>query len=203
LVDPEELARRGARLGKALSRGKRVRIRHANGTDLEVALAGTAPRLYDGRPHAHRKGDSPSGMLQQIPAGNLDVALDSKTAEGTFHANRRTNIWWTVHSGGKLEFAGGRLTSYSLETGEPELSRQYRKGTAGKDRTSVLKFGLNPAVQNLPNLETVESGAVSLQIGANRYLGGTNGSSFFTWFSLAGAELAVDGAPVVRAGKIL
>src|SRR5580658_2039114 len=100
LVDPDELAASGARLAKAASRGKKVRITHPNGTDLEVALAGIPSRLLDGRPHAYRKGDSESGMLQQVPAGCFEVALDSKTAEGSFHANRRTNIWWHWSAGG-------------------------------------------------------------------------------------------------------
>jgi len=55
LVEPEALAKSGARLAKALSRGKKVRITHSNGTDLEVALAGVAARLHDGRPHPYRK----------------------------------------------------------------------------------------------------------------------------------------------------
>jgi leucyl aminopeptidase (aminopeptidase T) len=203
LVDPEELAKSGARLGKALAHGKKVRITHSNGTDLEVALAGVAPRLTDGRPHPYRKADSSFGMLQQVPSGTLDVVLDSKTADGSFHANRRTNIWWNVHAGGKLEFADGKLASYSFEDGEEQLARQYKNGSAGKDRTSVLKLGLNPAVKDVPNLETVEGGSVSLQIGGNRGLGGTNKSNFFTWFSLAGSEIAIDGTPVIRAGKVL
>jgi leucyl aminopeptidase (aminopeptidase T) len=203
LTDPGELATRGARLGRALSRGKKVMITHSNGTDLEVALAGVAPRLADGRPHAFRKGDSRSGMLQQMPAGTLDVALDSKTAEGTFRANRRTNIWWNWHAGGTLEFVAGKLTGYSFEYGKEEFSRRYKPGTAGKDRTSALKIGLNTGVKDVPNLETVEGGSVSLQIGGNRSLRGSNGLNFFTWFSLAGAEIAVDGTPVIRAGRIL
>ena len=203
LVAPEELARRGARLFRALSRGKMVRIIHPNGTDLEVALAGLAPRLQDGRPRPYRAGDSPSGMLHQIPAGSVDVALDSRTVEGRFRANRRTNIWWNWHAGGDLAFAGGRLASYSFEEGEDGFVRQYKRGSPGKDRTSVLKFGLNPAVHDVPNLETVEAGAVALQIGGNRYLNGGNRSSFFSWFSLAGSEIAVDGTTVVRAGKLL
>lgn len=203
LVDPEEMASSGVRLSRALSRGKKVRITHPNGTDLEVALARIAPRVSDGRPHPHRTGDSPSGMLQSIPAGTVDVALDSETAEGSFHANRRTNIWWNWHSGGTLEFKGGKLASYSFEFGEEDFVRRYTKGTAGKDRTSVLKLGLNPSVRDVPNLETVEGGSVSLQIGGNRYLRGSNRSNFFTWFSLAGSEIAIDGTPVIRAGKIL
>jgi leucyl aminopeptidase (aminopeptidase T) len=203
LVDPEQLAKSGRRLSKALSRGTKVRITHSNGTDLEVALDRIASRLTDGRPRPYRPGDPPSGMLQPVPAGTLDVALDSKTAEGSFRANRRTNIWWNVHSGGSLEFAGGKLTSYSFDEGAREFERQYAGGTTGKDRTSSLKFGLNPAVRDVPNLETVEAGSVSLQIGGNRFLRGSNHSSFFTWFSLAGAEISIDGTPVIRAGKVL
>lgn len=203
LIDPEELVKNAARLRTVLARGEKVRIRHANGTDLEVALAGVASRLHDGRPRPHTKGASPSGMLEQIPAGTLDVVLDSKTAEGRFHANRRTNIWWNVHSGGTLEFAGGKLISYSFGEGGDEFARQYKMGTAGKDRTSLLKFGLNPTVKDVPNLETVEGGSVSLQLGGNQYVNGTNRSNFFSWFSLAGSEIAIDGTPVVRAGKIL
>jgi leucyl aminopeptidase (aminopeptidase T) len=203
LVDPEELAKSGARLSKALSRGRKVRITHANGTDVEVALAGGAPRVYDGRPRSWDKGSSPSGMIETIPAGRVDVALDSKTAEGNFLANRRTNIWWNWHAGGALEFADGKLTSFSFEQGGEDFARRYKNGTAGKDRTSALKFGLNPAVGDVPNLEYCELGSVSLQIGGNRYLKGTNRSNYFSWFSLAGSEVAIDGTPVIRAGKIL
>ena len=87
--------------------------------------------------------------------------------------------------------------------GKDWFARRYKGATAGKDRASALKLGLNPAVRDVPNLETVEGGSVSLQIGGNRSLKGSNESNFFTWFSLAGAEIAVDGTPVVRAGKVL
>lgn len=203
LVDPERIAKSGARLCKALARASGVRITHPNGTDLEVALAGTAPRLSDGRPRPYRKGDPRSGMLQQVPSGAVSVLLDSKTARGSFYANRRTNIWWNWHAGGELEFAGGKLRSYSFKDGEKGFVQQYRKATRGKDRTSLLTFGLNPAVSDVPNLETVEGGNVSLQLGGNQGLGGSNGSNFFTWFTLAGSEISVDGSPIVRAGKIL
>jgi len=203
LVDPEQMAKSGARLCRRLSRGKKVRITHPNGTDLEIALAGVAPRLLDGRTHASSKGDSLSGMVQGVPAGWVDVVLDSRTAEGTFHANRRTNIWWNWHAGGSLQFAGGKLSSYSVEHGGDELARQFKQGTLGKDRPSALTFGLNPVVHDVPNLEKSEVGSVSLQIGGNRGLGGTNSSTFFTWFSLAGAEVAIDGTPIIRSGKLL
>ena len=204
LTDPVETARSGARLFRALARGKKVRITHANGTDLEIALAGGAPRLHDGTPHPRDKRYGPSDMLSQIPGGRIDVALDSKTAEGIVHANRRTNIWWHWTAGGTLEFSDGRLTSYSFEEGEEEFTRQYKNASAGKDRTGSLTFGLNPVVKDVPNLENIERGSVTLVIGRNQHLkGGTNATNFMDWISLAGAEVAIDGTPIVRAGKLL
>ncbi len=203
LTDPEVTAKRGARLYKALSGGTKVRITHSNGTDLEVALAGVAPRLHDGRPHPRDKRYGPSDMLAQIPAGRIDVALDSKTADGLIRANRRTNIWWYWSDGGTLEFSGGRLTSYSFDHGGEEFARGFKNGTLGRDRTGSLAFGLNPAAEGVPNLESVELGCVTLTVGRNQQLKGTNGSSFMNWVTLAGADIAIDRTPVIRAGKLL
>ncbi len=203
LTDPAEMAKRGARLYRALSRGKRVRITHSNGTDLEVGLAGRAPRVHDGTPHPRDKRYGPTDMLAQIPAGRIEVALDSKTAEGRIHANRRTNIWWYWSDGGSLEFADGKLTSHSFDHGAEEFVRQYKNSTPGKDRTGSLTFGLNPAVKDVPILETVELGAISLVVGRNRHLHGTNGTNFMNWITLAGSEIEIDGTPVVRAGKLV
>jgi leucyl aminopeptidase (aminopeptidase T) len=203
LTDPVETAKSGRRLVRALSGGKRVRITHANGTDLEVGLAGVSPRVHDGTPHPRDKRYGPSDMLSQIPAGRVDVALDSRTAEGRIHANRRTNIWWRWDAGGTLEFADGKLTSYSFEQGERDFTSLYRDGTAGRDRTGVLMLGLNPAVRDVPNLESVERGSVSLTLGRNGHLHGSNTSTFMSWITLAGSEISVDGTPVIRGGKLL
>ena len=203
LTDPVETAQRGARLYRALSRGKRVRITHPNGTDLEVGLAGVAPRLHDGTPHPRDKRYGAYDMLAQVPAGRIDVALDSKTAEGRILANRRTNIWWYWSEGGTLDFADGKLRSYSFDHGGEEFARQYRKSTEGRDRTGALAFGLNPVARDVPNLESVELGCATLVVGGNQRLGGTNGSNFMNWITLADAEIAIDGTPVARGGKLL
>jgi leucyl aminopeptidase (aminopeptidase T) len=204
LTDPKETAKGGAGLVRSLARGKLVHITHPNGTDLQVALAGGAPRLQDGTPHPRNKRYGPSDMLAQIPAGRIDVALDSRTADGVLHANRRTNIWWHWTSGGTLEFSRGRLHSYSFEDGEEEFTRQFKRGTAGKDRTGTLTFGLNPAVSDVPILESVERGNVTLALGRNGALdGGTNRTNFMDWVTLAGAEVTVDGKTVLRGGRVL
>lgn len=203
LVDPDEMARSGARLAKALAQGTRVRITHPNGTDLELGLGRKPPRTMVGQPRPWTKGASPTGMLEQLPAGRVDIALDSRTAEGTFRANRRTNIWWTSHTGGTLTFTHGTLTAFAFDEGGVDFAREFKRGTAGKDRTGALTVGLNPAASDVPNLETIECGSAALTLGRNGHLGGVNRSNFMSWVVLAGAEIAVDGTPVVRGGRIL
>ncbi|MFG1530146.1 MAG: hypothetical protein AAFA34_02575 [Thermoplasmata archaeon] len=202
LTEPKETHRQGARILRALARGRSLRITHPNGTDLELGLGGFTPRLQDGTPHPRDPRYGMAGMLAQIPGGRVDVALDARTAEGVLHANRRTNIWWYWNSGGAVEFAGGRLRSYHFDHGGEAFAREFRKGSTGRDRTGGLMIGLNPAAIDVPNLETVEQGAVTLSIGNNRHLDGTNSSSFMNWVTLAGAEISVDGVPLIGPGRL-
>ncbi len=207
LADPEEIAKTGRRLARALARSRRVRITHANGTDLEVALAGVPARVYEGYPHPHDPAYSEFDLLGNFPDGWLRIALDAQTAEGRIVSNRRSydEVWfpWTTYSGGEFQFSGGKLTSFSFEEGGAEFARKYRRATPGKDRPGSLGIGLNPRLGNVPFLEDRERGAVLLTVGRNAYMGGNNPSDFYGAVCLAGAEISLDGTPVVRAGKVL
>lgn len=207
LADPKEVGRAGRRLARALRGTKKVRITHANGTDLEVALAGVHPRIYDGYPHPRNRAYSEYDMMANFPDGRLRIPLDAKSAEGRIISTHRSydEVWfpWSTYSGGTFEFSGGRLSSFSFAEGETVFAKRYAQGTPGKDRTGSLGIGLHPTAKNLPYLEHIERGCVQLMVGANEYLGGSNTSDFKGWITLAGAEISVDGSPVVRAGKIL
>ena len=182
LVDPTDLAKSGKRLSRALTGRNKVRITHPNGTDLEVALAGVPPRLYEGYPHPKDKAYSEFDMMGNFPDGKLRMALDARTAEGTIVSNRRSydEVWfpWAVYSGGTFEFSDGKLTSFSFERGEAKFARDYARGTPGKDRTGSLVLGLNPKLQNVPYMEDKERGSVRLTVGGNTYSGGSNPSDF-------------------------
>ncbi len=201
-ADPRSMARDGARLQRSLRGRPRVQIRHPNGTDLEVALAGVPSKLHTGIPGRHSAVD-PYGMLSGNPEGRLPVALDGSTAEGTIVANLPTWTPWWSNSGGRLEFHEGRLTEFSFEEGEGSFRERYAQGTAGKDRAGALAFGLNPLLKDVPSMHVSERGVVSLQVGRNTGFGGTNDSSFMDWVSVAGAEVSVDGTPLLRRGRIL
>jgi leucyl aminopeptidase (aminopeptidase T) len=207
LVDPTDLVKSGKRLSRALNGRNKVRITHPNGTDLEVALAGVPPRVYEGYPHPKNKAYSEFDMMGNFPDGRLRMALDAKTAEGRIVSNRRSydEVWfpWEVYSGGAFEFSDGKLTSFSFEEGETKFARDYARGTPGRDRTGSLVLGLNPHLRNVPYMEDKERGSVQLTVGRNAYLGGNNPSDFRGAICLAGSEISVDGTPVIRAGRIL
>jgi leucyl aminopeptidase (aminopeptidase T) len=201
------MAESGRRLSRVLQGSKKLRITHPNGTDVEVAVAGPPPRVFDGYPHPKNKAYSEFDMLANFPSGRLRVALDGKSAEGRIVANRPSyeEVWfpWARYSGGTFEFSGGKLTEFSFEEGGAAFAKRYAKGTPGKDRTGTLGIGLNPNVKGLPYVEHQERGAVQLTVGRNVYLGGRNPSDFSGWITLTGSEVSVDGTPVVRGGKLL
>ena len=207
LADPEEMVRSGRRLARALARGTRLRINHPNGTDLEVAVGGAPARIYDGSPHPWNKAFGQFDMLANVPGGELRVALDARTAEGTIVATEPSYdlTWypWQTYRGGRFTFSRGKLTSFSFERGQAEFAKQYARATAGRDRTGVLSIGLNPRAKRLPYADSIERGSIQLSVGANAYHGGNNRSNFCAWISTAESEISADGTPIVRAGRIL
>ena len=191
-LEPTILARRAAPLVRALRSGKKLRIRHENGTDLTVGLAGRTPRAYDGRPHPGEK-DRPFDLLANVPSGAIRVALDETVAEGTLVGNRTCYYDDGVARRPRFEFARGKLVRHEFASGGERFDAGYRAGGAGRDRPGMLSIGLNPELHDTPQVEDIESGAVMVSVGGNRNLGGKNRSPFFGWAIVAGARLELDG----------
>ena len=200
--DPRRLVNDAARLRTFLERGRSVRIRHPNGTDLRLALAGRRPKVGLGfiTPEARK---TPFGLMQSVPDANVYVAVDEGTAEGHFVSNRTNGTFNAPLRGGEFEFSSGRLTSFSATAGASMFRSGHRSGTAGKDQPSFLEIGLDPTIRTAPMFEESERGAVTVGVGRNAAFGGKNTSSFFAYLTVGGAELLIDEQPVVRGGRLL
>ena len=200
LVDPAMLHRTAAPIVKALERGKSVRIHDDHGTDLRLALAGRKVRATFGAPTAADRATR-YGMLVNVPAGLVRVALDEGTAEGTLVANRSGYYDEGRHTGARFSFAGGRLTDASFESGGELFEKPYRAAGKGRDQPGILSIGLNPGLHDTPQLEDVEQGAVLVSVGSNDFLGGKNKAGHFGFAINAGAIVEVDGRelPIPRA----
>jgi leucyl aminopeptidase (aminopeptidase T) len=202
LLNPKEYVADAGKLKRAFDRGNSVRIRHPNGTDLTLALAGRKANLALGwiTPATRRQR---FGAMASVPDGSVYVAVDESTADGTVVSNRMTGFSWVPVRGGKWTFRHGRLVRQNYTSGAPAVREAYAHGGAGRDRPAMLEVGLDPNVRISPNLEENERGAVSIGVGSSIGFGGTTRSSFMAHLTVAGAELSVDGRPVVRGGRIL
>ncbi|MCI4331405.1 MAG: aminopeptidase [Thermoplasmata archaeon] len=200
-VDMSSLARDAARLSERLRKGKSLTLTHANGTRLELQLAGRKPVVDDGIVDA---ADVRSGNnMTTFPGGAVYVALEEKNATGTLIANRTSNPTKGPMSGGRWTFAENRLSEYTYESGGERFTEAFDAAGPGKDRPGFLSVGLNPRIRGAPGIEDFERGAILVGVGANTAFGGKNKLGFQSWLAIAGAHLEVDGKTVVADGEIL
>ncbi|MCI4365854.1 MAG: hypothetical protein L3K10_07355 [Thermoplasmata archaeon] len=200
--DLKPLVRDADRLRKVLEKGHSVRIRHSNGTDLEVALAGRPMREGLGRvTPVERK--TRFGMMTSVPEAVVYVALDEDSAEGTFVANRPSRLGSSQREGGRWTMKDARLAKYTYTSGGKEFQEAFKDAGPGRDRPALLEIGLDADVRVSPLMEESERGAVSFGVGGNGGYGGKTKIPFLEWLTVAGAELSVDGRTITRSGKVV
>lgn len=200
--DVAEVRRTAAHVASGLRRGKVVRITGPNGTDLTLRLRGRAPVVDDGvvTPEDVRAGQN----LTVSPPGAVAVAIDERSAEGTFIASRPSFAGFGRLEGGQWEARQGRLVNAWFTEGQSAFEERYATAPRGKDVVSFISIGVNPALEGgVPRVEDQELGAVTLAVGGNAGYGGSNRSAFHAWIVLGEATVAVDGAPLVDRGHVL
>jgi leucyl aminopeptidase (aminopeptidase T) len=202
LVPPGDLHRLGARVGERLRRGKQVTVRHSNGTDLTFRLGKFPIGLDDALVDA---SDLKAGNnMASIPGGVVGVCIDHTAVDGHVLGNHTTYPQTGPVTGAHWSFSGGHLKEQSYESGGEPLLAAYAKGArAGRDRLGFLSVGLNPEITKLPMMEDQELGAVLLQLGENDFRGGKITAPPGPWLVLKGADLTVDGKPLVEGGRIV
>lgn len=200
-VDPRILARDGARLAARLRKGRRLRITHANGTDIELRLLGRKPVVDDG---IVDKDDVRSGNnVTTFPGGAVYVAVDERFASGKVIANRTSYPAKGPLEGGRWTFAENRLAEFDYRSGGERFATPYEGAGPGKERPAFVSVGLNPRIRVAPGLENFERGTVLVGVGANAAFGGKTRIPFQSWLGIAGSHVEVDGRELVADGEIL
>jgi leucyl aminopeptidase (aminopeptidase T) len=204
-VDPRELQRRGLRLADRLRSGREVEITHSNGTRLRLGLRGRRPEVVDGIIARPRRGARRS--VTTLPAGVVNVAVDERVADGFFRSNvaNTVGVSDTVGEfvGGRWTFSGGHLTRFSYERGQEMFGQSYERAGPGRDTPGVLSIGLNDRISTAPLLLDQGTGTITLQIGRNVHVGGSNRADWWGWLLLRGGDLRVDGRLCVRGGRLV
>ncbi len=202
LASPEAMRRLGERIGRRLERGKRVRVAHPNGTKLEFALGGFPLQIDDAL--VDDRDLKVGNNVASIPGGVVGVATDHTSTQGTVVGNHTVYPSSGPAAGIRWTFEDGRLASSSYRKGGRAFAKAYAEAPAGgRDRMSYFSVGLNPELADCPQMEDQELGAVMLRLGGNVFAGGKNRSPFGSWLTLNGANVSVDGAPLLKRGRVV
>jgi aminopeptidase len=199
-VDPSLLKDKMTKLAPMLQSGQ-AKITAQNGTNLTLRLAGREAYAEDG---IVDEADLEHGRnVANIPGGNLLVCPEETYAEGNVVFDRPTAYMGKWVGGVRFEFKNGQLTNYRAQLNADHLKASYEKATGEKNRIAALGVGVNPKARTGFLQDSIALGNVTVAIGGNDDLGGTNKTNFYFPGTLTKATLTVDDNPIVKNGKLL
>jgi leucyl aminopeptidase (aminopeptidase T) len=200
LVSPSRIRREAKPLIQRLLKGQRLTITHPNGTHLELGLLKRRPYLIDdGR--VDRRDMREGWLGTVVPGGFTGVVLDDRIADGVIISNRRAYSHRHPVTGIRWKFREGRLVQYSVGTGAKYYTKEYRRAGPERDRPAYLQIGLNPEIHDSPFVDDQELGVVGVEIGHNDDMGGRTKGTFRQYALIGGADVSVDGHPLLRKGR--
>ncbi len=198
-IDYEELANTGRRLKEALSKASTIHITAPNGTDLRLDVSGRPWRVSDG---VIDDDDMNQGnAMDQIPAGSIYTTPGS--ADGTITFNTRIPYSGITVRKVEWKFKEGRVVEFGGDSSGGKVRDLWEKSAGDKDRIGYFGLGFNPKVETGYTVNEVASGAVSVGIGGNELLGGTNKSGFSFQHTITEATVTSDGKTLLKNGQLL
>ncbi len=202
-VDPKLMREKGERLKGALKGAKKGRLSAPGGTDFEFEFEGVEAAIYTGeiRPvHAIK-----ATYFGSLPSGALSIALKQGSGHGRVVSTMPIPQVGEFIKGLTWVFEKGRITK--AEAAENfkhfQIFWDDDKKKKGADQLGTLSIGLNPNSSYGFLTSDLVEGCVTLLIGDNTYLGGTNDSDYGFPISFKDATLEVDGKKLVEDGKIV
>src|SRR5713101_1484411 len=137
---------------------------------------------------------------------NLPIGLvtpDEASAEGIVRFDQPTALAGKMLAGLQLKFENGRITNYAAQSNLDAFKGMYEKMSGDKDRLANIVIGLNPRAELIGFFtDRIVQGTVSVGIGGNKGIGGTNDTQFGHEETLRKPTLVVDSYKLVDEGKI-
>jgi leucyl aminopeptidase (aminopeptidase T) len=201
-ADPSSLRKRGEAIANKLRGARRGRVVAGGGTDFEFEFHGSEPAVFTGevRPVEGLK----SSYFASLPSGSVSIALKQGSGQGRVVSTADIPQMGDFIQHLTWEFEGGRLVrvdaSQHLDFFMTRWTDDVRQ--KGAEQLGYLSVGLNPQAKfGFLENEIVE-GVVTVGIGDNESLGGTNECGFGFGIHLRDATLEVDGEAVVEKGQL-
>jgi len=199
-VDFATLSSKVKKVASVLRAGS-VRVTDSKGTDLSLRLIDREPFEDDCIVDSN---DLDQGRnVANIPGGDVLACPDEAQADGTVIFDRPTQFMGKWVGGVRLHFKDGALTDYQARVNADLLKASYEKATGEKNRVAVLGVGVNPKARVGFLQDSLVSGVVTVGIGGNDDIGGSNKTDFYFAGVLTKATMTVDGKPIVKNGKLV
>jgi len=201
---PAALKVAGDRLRGTFSAGSQVTITAPNGTRLSFRVAHRPAIVSDGS-LTSQVAQPGAYHATWLPAGEFIVTPAPETTDGKAIFDR---VIWRGTEVRQLAvtFVKGRIVGMTAVQGYEAIQASYEAAGTGKDEFGYLDIGLNPNIK-LPttsgHIVWMAAGAVTLGIGHNLYVGGTNNSDFSLVGQIGLASVQVGDTVLVRDGKLL
>ncbi len=200
-VNYAQLEAKGKEIAGFLSRPADVHITADNGTDLRFRLAGPprTPSVNDGviSDEDLAAGDADASL----PAGAVWVAPVEESAEGTFVCDVGIPQVGKVVQGLSWTFGHGHVKDFTATRNLAASQTGWSTGTGAKDMFGSLALGFNRKARPGFLTNFIVAGAVTVGIGDNRELDGSNESSYGFVGSLVRGTVEIGGREVIRDGR--
>lgn len=202
-VDYNEMGRRGKVLAELFRRPAQMRIQADNGTDLRFRLAGESRPTHVDDGVLSDEDLAIGNTTTSLPAGGAFIAPVEDSARGTFVGDLKIPSVGTLIEGLSWTFDGGRVVDFNAKRNLKSAEINYAEAAGEKDRFGSFGIGLNKKIVPGYLNSYYARGAVSIGIGDNADLGGSNTSSYgFNAFH-GHATVTVDGKPIVEQGVLV
>ena len=196
-ADMAELRRRGRAIADILDAGTEARITCANGSDLRLGLEGRTAI-----PDAGELIDR--GAFGNLPCGEGFISPDDRACEGTLVVDGTIAEVGIPSAPVTLTVEGGRLTGATGAEGAALVELLTASGDEGRT-VAELGVGTNEKAELSGNVLEDEKllGTVHVAFGASAAIGGRIQVPVHLDCVVMRPVLTVDGAEIVRDGKLL
>ena len=202
-IDYHQLEDSASMLAEILRQGKKVQIRSAKGTDLQLSIEGRNPLIDDGMitDEDLKKDDT----FINLPSGEVYLAPIEGSAEGSavfdlgYYQGERIE-------GIRLRFSKGKVVEFSASKNGDKLNQFFESGEEGRRVLGELGIGLNPWIKQMIGYQvcdTKQLGSIHLALGENSIFGGKNSASIHWPLVMTDLDLWVDGIPLIENGELL
>jgi len=178
-----------------------VRVTADNGTDLRFRLAGGSRKAHVNDGVISDEDFAAENRDASLPAGDLWVAPVEDSAKGTIVSNVRIPQMGKLIEGLAWTFENGRVTDYTAKRNLNLAQTGWETGTGGKDVLGAFALGLNAKAKSGFLQNSIPAGSVTIGIGDNRGLDGTNKSSYGFYAYHSSATVEVAGKTVIEEGR--